>query len=423
MSVRKSLGGGSAPANPPKIRFGLPWTSVRILNDDEPGMLSFAVDEVMTCQGVTSVSIGVSRTHGTTGAIHCHYETQDDSAQSGYDFEAVHGELHFEHGQDRATVVVPILSTRMQQIEKRFRVILNGASPGVKFDPDTDGGDTSAICEVLLASAGKTSCSQSCAAKCSPSRYRLSYADWKEQFPGAFYCNGDPEEQSGASLSDWFFHGLALFWKTIFAVTPPPRLGGGWPCFFWALMMIGCVTAVVGDMAKLLGCCFGIPDGITAITLVALGTSLPDTLASRTAAMNDDCADNSIGNVTGSNSVNVFLGLGLPWSVGAFVWSSKGPTAEWQDRLYKGKTYKDHGFLDTYPDGGFLVPAGSLAFSVLIFVGCAFLCISLLIFRRLRYGGELGGPKNAQTRDMVLLIVLWFVYIAASCVNAMMEEA
>lgn len=26
-------------------------------------------------------------------------------------------------------------------------------------------------------------------------------------------------------------------------------------------------------------------------------------------------ADNSVGNVTGSNSVNVFLGLGLPWTM------------------------------------------------------------------------------------------------------------
>lgn len=28
-------------------------------------------------------------------------------------------------------------------------------------------------------------------------------------------------------------------------------------------------------------------------------------------------ADNSVGNVTGSNSVNVFLGLGLPWTMAA----------------------------------------------------------------------------------------------------------
>ena len=54
---------------------------------------------------------------------------------------------------------------------------------------------------------------------------------------------------------------------------------------------------------------------ITAITFVALGTSLPDTFASKIAATSEKTADNSIGNVTGSNSVNVFMGLGLPWII------------------------------------------------------------------------------------------------------------
>ena len=54
---------------------------------------------------------------------------------------------------------------------------------------------------------------------------------------------------------------------------------------------------------------------ITAITFVALGTSLPDTFASKIAATSEKTADNSIGNVTGSNSVNVFMGLGLPWFI------------------------------------------------------------------------------------------------------------
>ena len=61
----------------------------------------------------------------------------------------------------------------------------------------------------------------------------------------------------------------------------------------------------------------GWPDAVTAITLVALGTSLPDTFASMTATVEDDNADAAITNVTGSNSVNVFLGLGLPWAVAA----------------------------------------------------------------------------------------------------------
>mmetsp|Transcript_135038 Transcript_135038/g.248435 ORF Transcript_135038/g.248435 Transcript_135038/m.248435 type:complete len:1058 (-) Transcript_135038:77-3250(-) len=402
-----------------KIRIGIPWTSVWVLNDDEPGMLSFAVDEVMACQGVTSVAVGVSRTSGTTGRISCHYETQEDSALASTDYTHVEGTLEFDNGQANHMIEIPILKPQPTSLDKKFRVILDNASPGVKFDPLTDGGDSSAICEVILPGTGQGACWQSCVSKCSAKRWRASFDDWKEQFPGALYCGGDAKEQAAASASDWFFHGLALFWKAIFALTPPARLGGGWPCFFWALGMIGCVTAIVGDMAKLLGCCVGIPDDITAITLVALGTSLPDTFASRTAARHDDCADNSIGNVTGSNSVNVFLGLGLPWSVGAFVWNSRGPTSEWKSRIYKGKTFEDHGFFKDYPDGGFIVPAGSLAFSVLVFVACAGLCLLLLIVRRIKYGGELGGPQCAQTRDMTLLVCLWFLYIACSIINSL----
>jgi solute carrier family 8 (sodium/calcium exchanger) len=84
--------------------------------------------------------------------------------------------------------------------------------------------------------------------------------------------------------------------------------------------MIGLCTALIGDLANLLGCALEIPSSICAITFVALGTSLPDTFASKAAACQDPTADNSIGNVTGSNSVNVFLGLGLSWTIAAFYW-------------------------------------------------------------------------------------------------------
>lgn len=41
------------------------------------------------------------------------------------------------------------------------------------------------------------------------------------------------------------------------------------------------------------------PTSVTGITIIALGTSLPDTFASRTAAQQDEYADAAIGNVTG----------------------------------------------------------------------------------------------------------------------------
>ncbi len=40
------------------------------------------------------------------------------------------------------------------------------------------------------------------------------------------------------------------------------------------------------------------------------------------AAIQDDTADNSVGNVTGSNAVNVFLGIGIAWSIAAVYWAA-----------------------------------------------------------------------------------------------------
>lgn len=74
---------------------------------------------------------------------------------------------------------------------------------------------------------------------------------------------------------------------------------------------------MVAEVATVLGCTIGLKEAVTAITLVAIGTSLPDTFASMTAAKSSEYADSAIGNVTGSNSVNVFVGLGIPWIISA----------------------------------------------------------------------------------------------------------
>ena len=39
--------------------------------------------------------------------------------------------------------------------------------------------------------------------------------------------------------------------------------------------MIGVLTAVIGDLASHFGCTVGLKDSVTAISFVALGTSLP----------------------------------------------------------------------------------------------------------------------------------------------------
>lgn len=185
---------------------------------------------------------------------------------------------------------------------------------------------------------------------------------------------------------DAFMHLATIGWKLFFALVPPPHIAGGWVCFVVALAFIGIVTAVVGEVASLFGCVLGIKPSITAITFVALGTSLPDTFASMAAAQAEKYADSAVGNVTGSNSVNVFLGLGLPWVIatiysGSYVIPDDG---SWTDSS-KLKWIKR--FESEPPNVGaaltdFYVPAGALGFSVVVFVIVAICCFITLIARR-----------------------------------------
>merc|ERR1719161_2869078 len=163
-------------------------------------------------------------------------------------------------------------------------------------------------------------------------------------------------------------HFISMPWRLFFAFVPPVDYCGGWCCFIISLGMIAVVTAVVGDMANLVGCCMKIEPEITAITFVALGTSLPDTFASRTAAAMDPYADASIGNVTGSNCVNVFLGLGLSWTLAAAYWETREPTFKWSCKvdMPDGSYYDVRADVHNMRKGSnavFVVPSGTLWFN------------------------------------------------------------
>ena len=197
--------------------------------------------------------------------------------------------------------------------------------------------------------------------------------------------NGDIEDISGTEA---FLHFLSVGWKVLFATCPPPHKGGGWPCFIVAICYIGGLTAVVGEIAGVMGCVLGIKPGVTAITFVAIGTSLPDTFASMTAARNSAYADAAVGNVTGSNSVNVFLGLGLPWVI-AVIYSNKN------DETYE-------------------VPAKGLDLSVVLFLSCCLVGVAILIIRRCVVKGELGGSSTGRLVSCIAFVSLWFIYIIFS---------
>jgi solute carrier family 8 (sodium/calcium exchanger) len=94
----------------------------------------------------------------------------------------------------------------------------------------------------------------------------------------------DDGEIEDITVMEGILHFITIGWKLLFSLIPPAHYHGGWSCFITCLAMIGVVTYVVGEFANLFGCVLSIPPAITAITFVALGTSLPDTFASIVAA-------------------------------------------------------------------------------------------------------------------------------------------
>nr|XP_057926706.1 sodium/calcium exchanger 1-like isoform X3 [Doryrhamphus excisus] len=220
---------------------------------------------------------------------------------------------------------------------------------------------------------------------------------WREQFMDAITVSaGDDDDDDDKKLPssvDYVIHFLTVFWKLLFVLVPPTDYWNGWACFVVSIMVIGLLTAIIGDLASHFGCTVGLKDSVTAVVFVALGTSVPDTFASKVAACQDQYADASIGNVTGSNAVNVFLGIGVAWSIAAVYHYSKNQE--------------------------FRVDPGTLAFSVTLFTIFAFICIAVLLYRRRPgIGGELGGPQIPKMVTTSLFFSLWLMYIVLSSLEA-----
>ena len=398
------------------LRKGREECVVTIIDDDEPGSLGFFDKrEYVISENCGTVAIDVFRSDGADGEIGCDYETiakssggvVDDplssTAQEGIDYKRTSGTLLFKHQEMVQTIEIEIYNTNRYDKNVTFQVVLTNPTGGAKIYKK--GG--SHVASVQISNDGELAHTVNSVSQIMQKRmaaFKTSTSTWGEQFVEAFVCEGECDEEGEDAepvLFNYVMHFFTIFWKVLFAFIPPTDYCGGWLTFVVSLIFIGIVTGVVGAVAEMFGCFVGLKDSITAITFVALGTSLPDTFASKSAAMADSTADAAIGNVTGSNSVNVFLGLGLPWVIAA-VWASA-----------TGNINHKTGEI------GYYVPKGSgLSFSVAIFCCEAVVCILGLCLRRRLSGGELGGSLWSTRIWAVFFVLLWVIYVTLSTMVA-----
>ncbi|XP_047200935.1 sodium/calcium exchanger 3 isoform X1 [Girardinichthys multiradiatus] len=411
----------------PKAILGFPnVATVTILDDDHSGIFTFESSSVHVSESIGIMEVKVLRTSGARGTIIVPYRTLEGLAKGGgEDFEDTYGELEFKNDETCKFVHVKIIDDEEYEKNKNFflelaeprmvdmslqkALLLADDVPERKLTSDEEEAKRIAEMgkpvlgehprlEVIIEESYEFKSTVDKLIKKTNLALVVGTNSWREQFMEAITVSADEDEEDTGeerlpSCFDYVMHFLTVFWKVLFACVPPTDYLNGWACFIVSIVIIGLLTAVIGDLASHFGCTIGLKDSVTAVVFVALGTSVPDTFASKVAAVQDTYADASIGNVTGSNAVNVFLGIGMAWSVAAIYWHMKGKP--------------------------FVVEAGSLAFSVTLFTIFAFLAVSVLLYRRRAHiGGELGGPRGHRMATSAIFFSLWFLYILFSSLEA-----
>jgi len=266
-------------------------TKVTIIDDDKPGNLQFKTRLVPALVTNTTIQIDVIRKDGNDGVISCEWKLEEaedapenQRARIGEDFESKSGTVSFKHQETSQTIEVKLFPSKQEPRDgiHFFVRLFNPVPKAVKVNSKNTG-----RCRVEVVSDEaqlKKSKAELQLLEAVQRQEEPTIADQLKEACMLYPTKNDDGEIEDVSAVDAVMHFMAIGWKVLFALIPSKHHGGGWVCFCVSLAFIGMVTAIVGEIATLFGCVIGLKPAVTAITFVALGTSLPDTFASKTAA-------------------------------------------------------------------------------------------------------------------------------------------
>ncbi|GFY98699.1 magnesium/proton exchanger [Actinidia rufa] len=216
---------------------------------------------------------------------------------------------------------------------------------------------------------------------------------WKQQFLDALTLESAEDRRLNNNylrLARIIWQTLRAPWRFLFAFVPPYQIAHGWIAFICSLVFISGIAYIVTQLTDLISCVTGINAYVIAFTALAGGTSWPDLIASKIAAERQTTADSAIANITCSNSVNIYIGIGIPWLI---------------DTAYNFIAYREPLRINN---------AEGLSFSLLVFFATSVGCIAVLVFRRLTLGAELGGPRLWAWVTSVYFMSLWLIFVVLS---------
>jgi len=232
-----------------------------------------------------------------------------NSAAEFDDYLPKHDKVEFENQETEKTIQITLVNDKVPRIEGRtgygnqvdeddmdvehqsnadevqdvmFKIVLEKADPTeVKISKKN-------VCVVTIVQSESMQKEIKAKAKMMGYFFESQEITYMQQFLQACKCgpqiDNDDLIVNEVELGEALFHFATIGWKVLFATIPPSHYGKGSVAFVVALTYIGIVTMFVGEVATIFGCVIGLKPSVTAITFVALGTSLPDTFASKTAA-------------------------------------------------------------------------------------------------------------------------------------------
>lgn len=130
------------------------------------------------------------------------------------------------------------------------------------------------------------------------------------------------------TVSSWILWGIMLPCTCLYYVTIPDCRKIRWEdwflvTFFVSLVWMALLSYVLVWMIAIIGFTCGIPDIVMGLTLLAVGTSLPDTFSSLIVARKGE-GDMAVSHANGSNMFNILFCLGLPWFLQTALFDAGG---------------------------------------------------------------------------------------------------
>jgi K+-dependent Na+/Ca+ exchanger-like protein len=154
--------------------------------------------------------------------------------------------------------------------------------------------------------------------------YLLVLHWWGKNFPHTKSPEKKPKIEESNPSSFFLFRWFEYFSNTVLSFFfPNLKKSFRWygMSFFMSVIWIAILSYVMVELALHIAHELDISEAIIALTILAAGTSIPDLLSSVIASKRG-YSDMAVSNAIGSNTFDILVGLGLPWSL-YIVWKGQ----------------------------------------------------------------------------------------------------